>query len=137
MCLVDFVDDCGFIMLQNKMTKAIKQHRCTECRRIIEPGERYRREVGVGDGEFNTYKTCEHCLVARDWLMAECGGCIYGAIEEDIREHCHSGLYPISVYRLAIGMQWQWRAPSGRALPVPSRQETASLRPPKSRKPRG
>jgi hypothetical protein len=99
-------------------------HRCAECGRVIEPGERYLRERYVWDGKFTVHKTCAHCEVARDWLAQECGGWLYGGVEEDIREHCFGYGYGMDLYRLAVGIAWKWRTPRGRLLPVPAVPQT-------------
>lgn len=48
--------------------KARKDHRCCECRRPIHPGEQYQYIIGVWDGEFSTFKTCEQCVGVRESL---------------------------------------------------------------------
>jgi hypothetical protein len=99
---------------------ARKEHKCNECLRKIQPGEKYTRERFVWEGKAQTHKTCAHCMMARGWLHHNCGGWLYGAVEEDIREHAYEN-YGGYVKRLAVGMRWKWRAPSGRMLPVPVR----------------
>ncbi len=55
----------------DSIVSARKQHRCSECRGIIQPGEKYERVFLVYDGYADTYKTCLHCKSARDWLTSE------------------------------------------------------------------
>lgn len=118
MCMIDNGD--GVVtMLSEANPRARIAHRCKECGRTIEPGEQYHADRFIWDGKLHNHKTCAHCMVARGWLWNECGGWLYGAVEEDIREHAYEG-YPMDVRRLAIGMQWKWRTPSGRLLPVPA-----------------
>lgn len=83
MCMIDLADT-PVTMLKSKMTTARKLHKCAECQRVIESGERYMVERFVSDGRAYTHKTCKHCLVVRDWIMAECGGWIFGDVEEDL-----------------------------------------------------
>lgn len=45
------------------------EHRCSECGRAIQPGERYERVVGVWDRLFSTYRTCVYCLAIRDMMQ--------------------------------------------------------------------
>ncbi len=45
--------------------KAIKEHRCCECKDFIRPGERYERTTGLWDGEWSTYNTCGDCVDTR------------------------------------------------------------------------
>lgn len=126
MCMVDGGD--GYVLLlSTRFAVAHKTHRCAECGREIVPGERYCMDRYVWDGEFHNHKTCAHCDVARQWLAGECGGWLYTAVEEDIREHATSGA-PFSVMRLAVGMAWQWRTPRGKLLPVPKLPHTTHER---------
>lgn len=120
MCMLDHADGQVTPLGDPERPVAKAAHRCAECRRVIEPGERYLRERYMWDGEFTLHKTCAHCEVARDWLWKECGGWLYGGIEEDIREHCFGHGYGMGLYRLAVGMAWKWRTPRGRLLPVPA-----------------
>lgn len=41
--------------------RARKEHRCDECGRTIEAGERYEYLWGICDGEQMVHKTCLHC----------------------------------------------------------------------------
>lgn len=50
--------------------KARKQHLCDECRRKINPGEKYENVFGVWEGRADTFKTCSHCLDLRRWTEA-------------------------------------------------------------------
>jgi len=43
---------------------ARKQHRCCECRQLIEPKEQYVRTDGLWDGRFDAFKTCMFCYAA-------------------------------------------------------------------------
>ena len=72
-------------------------------------------------------------MIVRQWLSDECGGWLYGAIEEDIREHAHNGIYPMGVHRLAVGMAWKWRTPRGVMLPIPRVPQTTHERAKKER----
>jgi hypothetical protein len=119
MCMVD--DSDGRVEVLREFWRVARvAHKCAECRRRIEPGERYLSHCFKFDGEFTQHKFCEHCDVVRRWLQDECGGFLYRGVEEDLREHATSGWYGRGVMRLAVGMDWFWRAPSGRMLPVPS-----------------
>lgn len=50
-------------ILSDVIYTAKKKHLCNECRRIIKPSERYRRQVYI-DGDFHTYKAHEDCSEA-------------------------------------------------------------------------
>lgn len=47
---------------------ARKSHRCGECSRVIEAGERYENICGKWEGVIDTCKTCVFCLALRDYL---------------------------------------------------------------------
>lgn len=61
---------------------ARKQHRCVECNRAIEPGEKYRVETGGGGAKIETYKTCLECMEIRKTFFC---AWIYGCVLEDLR----------------------------------------------------
>lgn len=61
----DFQHDCW--------VKARKKHKCGEdrCKRtkLIQPGQHYRRYVGVYDGSFYNFVSCERCAKLRTkWI---------------------------------------------------------------------
>lgn len=119
MCMIDSGD--GYVtMIREEDRAAKKQHKCSECARLIEPGEVYRFEFFTFDGSRSMHKTCAHCRVVRAWLNDECGGFLFGAVEEDIREHAHEGGYGMDVLRLAVGMSQKWRRRDGQLRPVPA-----------------
>ena len=124
MCMVD--DGAGAVTEITGLLKRVARvaHWCNECCRLIEKGETYFVESYVFEGDFTTHKTCAHCKIARDWLQAECGGWLYGGVEGDIREHVFSRMYPMALARIAVGMQWEWRTPKGRLLPIPAMPQT-------------
>lgn len=116
--------DGAVTMLSTADPVARKDHKCRECFRVIHVGERYHVDRFLWEGKLDTFKVCAHCMVARKWLSGECGGWLFGEVEEDIRDHANSGGYPIGVIRLAVGMGWKWRTPRGRLLPVPRVPQT-------------
>lgn len=123
MCAVDDAD--GYCKtLQQSMRKAAKPHRCTECRRIIQAGETYLYEYTKFDGETDSHRTCQHCQVARHWLSENCGGWLYGGVEEDIHDHAESGMYGFGVKLLAVGMSRKWTRKDGRMWPIPRLPKT-------------
>ncbi len=101
---------------------ARKEHRCCECGRVIQPRERYERATGLWDRKegLQTYKTCPHCLVARGWLQAECGGWLFGEVCEDLREHFYDGGMDDRYWlgRVVVGMRLRWQGKRG-LMPVP------------------
>lgn len=52
---------------------ARKEHKCTECRRVIKKGERYENVRGKWDDGVATIKTCVCCLAIRDLMEARLG----------------------------------------------------------------
>jgi hypothetical protein len=123
MCMVDGADEMVEV-LSDRWHTARKEHACRECRRMIQPGERYNVHAFRFDGAFSSHRTCEHCTVARTWLSGECGGWVYGEVEEDMREHATSGYYPLAVARLAVGMRRDWTTVKGGRMPVPPLPKT-------------
>lgn len=79
---VDMPEFCG-----RSNRKARKDRKCSECFRTIKVGETYEYMAGKWDGRLDTFSTCQHCLVAREWLVNECGGYVFGGVKEDLRQH--------------------------------------------------
>lgn len=103
-------------VLTDKMVTARKQHKCCECNRIIEVGEKYRYEAFIGD-DFCIHKTCRHCSPVRILAMdidSE-GMFFYGMIQEQL---CDSSLADDPAQwrvRLAIaGMRRKWKRKDGK-----------------------
>lgn len=117
MCMVELADETVTILSEHHPV-ARKEHRCSECGRVIKRGEKYLVEGYLFDGEKKTHKTCAHCEVVRSWLIHECNGFIYGGIAEDIHEHAQEG-YGFSVLRLAAGVKKRWERRDGRLWPIP------------------
>ncbi len=82
-CVLVDVDD-GPSAFQAADPKARKEHKCCECGRVILPGETYRRESGIWDGDPRRYKTCSECLSIRRVFL--CGGWMYGEVLEALKE---------------------------------------------------
>lgn len=117
MCAYD--DSDPVTMLGESNPKARKPHKCAECGRTIEPGETYRLERFVFDGKMSAHKTCSHCLAARNWLGAECGGWIFGGVANDLREHVQEGGYGMDLARMAVAIDHGWARRDGSLRPVP------------------
>lgn len=87
-CATVFCDiDDRAIMLSVTRPKARKQHKCTECKRIIAKGEQYLCEKTLYVGTIETWKTCQDCESIRDNLFS--GGYYYGEIIYMLNEHIH------------------------------------------------
>lgn len=114
MCMIDNSD--GPLEMCNARTvKGRKEHCCTECGRTLARGESHELVTGFFDGHWVAYRTCAHCLVAVEWLRAECDGHIFTAVQEDIHEHLDSG-YGFGLARLVAGMRRKWARFDGRGL---------------------
>lgn len=126
MCMIDDCDE-RVIIRTDETRRARKEHRCSECRRTIAIGERYHFETYVDQpgGRYATHRTCEHCDVARDWLLAECSGFMYGGVREDLVEHLDE--YPENLHLKIIGMGIRrgWRRRDGKLWRVPKLPATS------------
>lgn len=128
MCMTDYADPVTQVN-DGEYRKARKPHKCNECGRAIAAGENYHYETFIDTGgKFAQHKTCAHCMVARGWLQAECGGWIYSGIEEDLREHVCEGGYGMSLARLSVAMKNNWKRLDGSLRPVPAMPETTHQR---------
>lgn len=61
---------------------AKKPHRCGECLRKIQPGERYQVASGKWDGNFDSHKTCADCIefIEKDKIDCYC----FGQLREEV-----------------------------------------------------
>jgi hypothetical protein len=102
----------------NRMVRAKKEHRCTECGRAIAAGEEYEYASGKIDGYFLVHKTCQHCTAARAWLLEACTGYVYTEVGEELIEHWWESetFRSVTLARLIAGMRHRWF--DGR-MPVP------------------
>lgn len=91
-----------------EIKKSRKEHVCCECSRAIKVGESYRVYWGLYDGEWQNHPTCQHCLVACEWLAENCHGFLHGGVYEDIEQHADEYHY-FGLYRLEIGMRRKWK----------------------------
>lgn len=112
MCMIDGAEP--YYPYTTKQSIARKEHVCDECGRAIAPGERYERMTGMLERQWDTAKTCSHCIWARDWLTGECGGyCHYGVLE-DLEEHWTSELIrDLDLGRRIVGMRRKWQHRDG------------------------
>lgn len=107
MCMVEDADFAT--MFADSVVTARKQHKCSECFRVIEPGEKYRKYFGKGvDGTFHG-KTCIHCEVLMEWLQQNCGGYLFEGVLEDFQEHA-SDYQRMDLWRLTAMARNQWRS---------------------------
>ena len=95
---------------------ARKEHKCCECRGIIQPMDVYERTTGVWDSTPHTFKVCGPCEEIRDWLLNETnwpgledihGTFAFGDLKmhlhELVQEHENNQLFP--AYRRIVQMK--------------------------------
>lgn len=119
--MIDGADEF-LVVVRQEDRRARKGHCCCECGRTIALAETYRYEAGVLGGYFEQYRTCRHCMVAREWLIRECSGWCYEGVLLDLEEHWDESpwLRTLTLGRLIIGMRRRWRSDgTGRLMPVP------------------
>lgn len=115
MCMVEGCDDYATILSASSPV-ARKAHRCDECFRRINPGEKYLKEATLFEGILEVYKTCQHCQVVRQWLINECGGFLYRGCKEDLSDHACG--YGMKVARMYVAMKNKWTTRKGQLMPV-------------------
>lgn len=121
-CMVDGSD--GWKVYRDEDRRCAKPFNCYECSRDVERGERYFFATGIlndYDG-WETYKMCEQCRwIAAAWLCGECGGWLYGGVQEDLEEHRGevAGV-DLALGRAIIGMRRKWRKRDGSLMAVPA-----------------
>jgi len=69
-------------VIDEKIRKAQKIHRCGECGRQILPKEEYEYTKGFWEGLWEVHKTCKDCLSIRDEFF--CNNHIYGMVLEHL-----------------------------------------------------
>lgn len=100
-----------------RIHSARKEHKCYECGRIIRVGEKYEYTAAKWDGDIHFIKTCSHCKAAKQWLVKQCGGYVWGGVKEDLREHMSYAW--LKVGRLVVGMRRQWEKRGHGLMPIP------------------
>lgn len=111
------VDDCEpWAVYKDSRPIARKQHRCVECYRTINDGERYFRAEGCIDGQWTTYKLCRHCDALSHFMRVLCNGWPFGGLYEELVEHWREGYVSIPLGRLIVALKLQWH---GGSDPVP------------------
>ena len=86
MCMVD--DGEPWDVYNASTPRARKPAKCTECSREIAIGERYHRVDGCVHGQgWDTFRMCEHCRAAAEWLVRVCDGYPLGMVRDDLDNH--------------------------------------------------
>lgn len=107
--------------LNRAARKARKQHHCSMCGRVIDPGETYDCSTNIYDGNLYTWKQCRHCdamvqiLKLHDWA---------GYPDEGIGPDDVGEFEPetIAQARIIIGWRGKWRRKDGTLREVPARE---------------
>ena len=100
---------------------ARKTHICAMCSRIINPGERYLRGSGFGDGTVWSWSECVHCEAVRR-LYDITDGDEYDA---DLFDCWADEARDVTELRHAAGFRMKWRTKLGNLLLVPNREPSA------------
>lgn len=108
MCMVD---DAEYSAIhRSDWRRARKEHRCVDCGRTIQRGERYLSAGGLYEGAWWADKQCEHCNGAAQLLVRECGGFLFAGVQEDLAEHVSEPLpWRMQAARYVVGMRRQWK----------------------------
>ncbi|RLI71035.1 hypothetical protein DRO91_06085 [Candidatus Heimdallarchaeota archaeon] len=119
-CTIDIDDQSGGWDVYSSTTiKARKKHKCTECHRVIEPGETYERVKGLFDGCWWEHKTCVDCLSIRNEFF--CSWTFESVVEHlneyindadgEIPEDCIANLTLPARERVCevIEEHWEWK----------------------------
>lgn len=67
--------------------KARKAHKCSECARLIAPGQKYQRCSGKSDGDFWSFITCSVCAEIRRVFTCDGSEALGGMLWEDMAEY--------------------------------------------------
>jgi hypothetical protein len=98
---------------QTSIKASRSAHRCTECGRGIEVGSPYVRTEGLWDGEFQTFKTCEHCSALTRWFTVVCNGTLFGGLYEDLHHHWDDYRQPeLGILKTMMLRSWRGVTPS-------------------------
>lgn len=101
-------------LLKSKNVVARKQHRCHECHRTINIGEKYLYEATTYEDDFSTHKTCRHCQEVRDYVMQTNFEFIYGCLQEDLCDEDLSDRTNWKPRLMNLGMSRKWTKKNGK-----------------------
>jgi len=120
MCMIDDAEDFAVIWEETER-KARKTHKCTECRREINKGERYLTIASLCDSKWWNYRHCQHCQASTAWLNKECGGYLPEFVFQEIEDHWRENPNhrSIGLARILIGMRRRWKGFKSPLMKVP------------------
>ena len=105
------IDDCDPWKIRTETEpRALKDYRCIECHRTIGKGEQYHKLVGIlyGSSEWETYRTCLHCIGLASFMNVMCGGWVIGDLLTELVDHWREGYASIQLGRLIACMRLRW-----------------------------
>lgn len=84
-CYCDDGEPAEFYHLSEHKARVL--HKCTECGRAIQSGERYEKVFAKWDGSVDTIKTCQRCVAIREHLKAHvrCFCWMHHSLLDDVR----------------------------------------------------
>lgn len=77
-----------------RIVTARKQHKCSECLRIISVGEQYEYVKGLWDGCFSKFCTCNDCTSMRDEIGLKCYA--HGLMMDELDQRDYPGVASVS-----------------------------------------
>lgn len=108
-------------MFNARIVTARKQHKCGECARLIDTGDRYEYVCGIWSGRFETYKTCARCIAVREYVTAHvpCFCWCYTTMLLDADDHMREVAWQVpgmwmEYGRLRVAVRKQPRMEAGR-----------------------
>ena len=90
-CIGGYDGDCAEFFHAEVRT-ARKMHRCSECDKAINKGEKYQRCIGKNDGEFWDFITCLLCAEIRKVFTCGEGEELGGMLWERMHDYAFPGL---------------------------------------------
>lgn len=117
MCMTDY--DSPTVYSESQRV-ARKSHRCDECQRVIDAGEKYCYVFSIYEGDPCQSKTCLQCKKGQDLLLIKCRGFLHCGIYEDLKEHVYCGVdWAMTAARIVVGMKRKWKRFDGNGLMKP------------------
>ncbi len=115
-CQAEVDNDGGPSFFSKEVRTARKKHKCHECDKTINPGEKYECVSGFWYGHPDRFKTCMDCVSLRDIFFTH--GWVFTQIWEDFREtfrgdtipeSCIAELTPMARARVCEFIESQWK----------------------------
>lgn len=123
-CLTGFDVDCGETeFMRTEIRKARKPHTCSECGKIIAPGEKYEHATGKTDGDLWAYDTCLICAEIAEAFYCHgrwFGGMLWEGMHEVFGEMTTGCLDRLTTANAKAELMRRWREwKFGRIEPAP------------------